>query len=290
MQCKKCNNQILDGQDKCNACGEPVGILQQQEAKAKSPAGKIIAAVVGLAVIGFAIYNVVGNVSVQKNDEALDLLDKSGDYQSAINKFQEAANNAQTNDDKITIGKNLGYAYWMDNKLEESKKAFSDTLPLTEKDSFDYYLISAEIALLNNDATTAEKDYYLAYEKQPNDFQINSSLGVFYMGIDTATQDLIDYNKALKFNEKSYEVNKEAEISKENLANNYFFLERYQDAINLYMQTTLDSKPFNNYMIGLSYYGLGDNANAKKYLQIAKDKGFEFEPEAETILTELNQS
>ncbi|MCX6744797.1 MAG: hypothetical protein NTX82_04710 [Candidatus Parcubacteria bacterium] len=277
MKCTNCQNEIVENLTRCNYCGQEVKIAAVAQAKPKK---NIWISVIILAI--FIVIGIIGRLSekgAQKNDEGIKLLDSGSNYNQAIANFEESLKNLKNDDERLTVLKNMGYAYWINNEPIKAAESFKQALVLAQPDSSDFYLVSGEIALLSGDAKAAETNYLQAAGKKSDDFQANSSLGVFYLGIDEVAKDYADFPKALIYNQKAYEVNPDSDMTKENLANNYFVLENYQQAVDLYLQTSLANKSFNNYMLGLSYYGLGDEANAYKYLKQAVAQGFE--PEAE---------
>jgi tetratricopeptide (TPR) repeat protein len=277
MKCTNCGSELIEGNNRCNICGQEVKVSAAVPA-VKPKKNKWASLVIFLVFIAISAYNGFSNVGVQKNETGIDLLDKGGDYNQAIQSFSEAYGKVTSDEDKITVLKNWAYAYWANNQLPETKAKFQEALAMIKPESSDYYLVTGEIALLDNDAQKAEENYMKAVAKAPNDFQINTSLGVFYMGLDEFSADYAEYDKALIYNKKAYEVKPESEMVKENLASNYFYLEKYQEAIDLFSLTSLDKKPYNNYMIGLCYLGLENNESAKLYVQKAMDAGFEAEP------------
>ncbi|MCX6740149.1 MAG: tetratricopeptide repeat protein [Candidatus Parcubacteria bacterium] len=283
MKCANCQNEIQDNITRCTYCGQE--IKSQIPMDTNKPKGKKWASLVYIVfLIGMAVYGSVQNKGAQKNEEGIDILDTGSNYNQAIDNFSQAFNNVKNDEDKITILKNWAYALWMNEQYPEAKQKFNEALFLAQPDSADYYLISAEIALLDQNGKAAEEDYLKAIAQEPDNYQINTSLGVFYLGIDEASKDFVDYEKSLLYTKKAYDAKPGIEMTKENLANSYFYLGQYQQAIDLFKQTTLDNKPFNNYMLGLCYYALKDEDNARTYLQKAVDMGYEPEPEVREFL------
>lgn len=278
MKCTNCGNDLIEGSSRCNYCGKEIKwTLPTAEVKPKK--NKWTSLIVFVVFIAIGAYNSISNISVQKNEAGIEMLDKGENYEQAITNFSEAYNKVTNDEDKITILKNWAYAYWANNQLTDVKQKFTEALTMIKPDSSDYFLVIGELALLDYDAKTAEENYLKAVELAPDDFQVNNSLGVFYMGLDEFSSDFADYEKALVYTKKAYELKPDSEMVIENLASNYFYLERYQEAIDLFKQTSLENKPYNNYMIGLSYLGLKDDVNAKVYVQKARDGGFEAETE-----------
>lgn len=275
----------MEGAKVCNYCGQEVKIAKEQNPKKGNPIVSIISLIIFIAIGAYSAFH---EKQIAKNDEAVQMLDSQANYSGAISQLESALKNTFDSEEKMRILKNLGYAYWSDGNLEKAKENFQTAFEMAKKDSYDFYLLTGEISFLENDAKKAEENYLKAYEKMPDDFQINSSLGLFYLGFDEITADYVDYNKALGYNKKALEQNPDLETMKENLASNYYFLEQYDLAIDLYKQTSLESKPDNLYMIGLCYYGKEDDANAKIYLQKAKDAGYVLDEETDNFLTGEN--
>lgn len=281
MQCPKCNQEVVNDAKICNYCGEKITVLKQKQVPKKN---KWVSLVVIIIFIGLAVYNGLGEKSRGKNQQGIELLDTEGDYKSAIEQFQSASETMYDDEGKLTVLKNLAYAYWMDGQLDQAKESFKQALAAAPAESADYYLIAGEIALLDANPGLAEENYLKAQQLKPDDFQTNASLGVFYLGIDEVAQDYINYEKALQYNLAAYQANQELDVTKENLADTYFALAEYDKVIELYLQTNLSKKPYNNYMLGLAYYAQGDDTKARQYLQKAKDLGFNIEPEVAEFL------
>ena len=225
-------------------------------------------------VVGIRIYYDRTNTdpqSIQKNNDAVAAA-AAGNTDQAIIQFQQAANTASSNETKIAALKNLGYSYDTKGDTDNAKKAFAQALALANKDSFDFYLTSGNIALLNAYPKTADIDFKQAYKLDPNDFQINNSLADFYMDIDDTYPDYANPKEALMYAKKAYELNP-ADFVKQNLGAAYMLNGDYDNAISTFQTVTLDKDTYVAYYIGLAYVKKGDAVNAKKYLQTAVDNG-----------------
>ena len=130
----------------------------------------------------------------------------------------------------------------------------------------------------------ALENYFKAIELAPDDFQINSTLGVFYLGLDDITAPYTNFSKALEYNKTAYSGNSDSETMIENLALNQFFLGNYQESLDLLLVTSLENKPSNQYLVGLCYYNLYEDDEARAYFKKAQDAGFVLEPEIEVFL------
>jgi tetratricopeptide (TPR) repeat protein len=154
--------------------------------------------------------------------------------------------------------------------LEKKKLAletFKQALALTSPDSFDYYLIAGEIALLEDKPNSAIIAYNKAYEKNPNDFQVNNALTLFYLNIEGNADDYVDYQKAVQYGERTVQLS-DLKLAKENLGLAYYFNDNYDKAISTFSSLST-TKPVIFYFLGLSYAAKKDSVNAKLYLNKA---------------------
>ena len=189
MFCKKCGKKSEGNEKSCFNCGAP--LLGNVFEKNNDPTGAnkkpnfslnknsfnfgaAIKIIIAIIFIGFVIYGNLDEGAVTKNNEGLESYE-SGDTQSAINQFKQASQDAVTNETKIDTLKNLGYVYDTEGKVDEALSAFKEALNLTKSGTFDYYLISGEIAILENKPDIAIVNYNKAYELNPKDFQINKT-------------------------------------------------------------------------------------------------------------------
>lgn len=297
MYCNKCGKKNSEGSMFCKHCGvnfngtdtdkgvEQIGhsaTSSKVEEKKSSSWGKIITVLVILAFVGFGAYGSVDKEQIETNNEALIKYD-AGDSKTAIEQFRKAASEATSDETKIGALKNLGYAYSSEGQTAEALSAFNEALPLTTQDTFDYYLVSGEIALLEGDANNALTNYNNAYRLNPEDFQINNALALFHMDLDDVAPRYVDYNKALLYAKKANELSP-SEISKQNLAIAYYFNENYAETISLLSTSNHTQHPWAAYWLGLAYFENKDEINAKTYLQIAIDGGAEVPQEIHDYL------
>jgi tetratricopeptide (TPR) repeat protein len=293
MICKNCKKDVQDGAKFCTACGSPftnptpqtqTNETPPEPPKKSNPIGKIISAFIFILVIGFGIYGSISDNAIDKNNNAIDSLN-AGDTQTAISQLQEAKEGAVGKEDKINILVNLGYVYESEGNYDEAKTAFTEAQSLAISDSSEYFLISAELALLENDPESALANFNKALELKPNDFQINNSLSLFYLDSEELFPEYEDFAKALAHAKVSYENDDiNSETSKQNLALAHFYNENYQEAIDLYSTTNLTEHPFVNYWLGLSHLALDNPDKGLTYLQAAKDAGVELPDEINDYL------
>lgn len=287
MFCKNCGTKS-DGTKKfCTNCGKEFPNASKVEpSQAQSTpnftkpkfesswsAGRIIGIIIIVGLIGWGAYSSSDDDSIEKNNDALSAYD-SGNSEQAITQFQEASKLAVTNDTKINTLKNLGYALTSEGRIDEAESAFSEALALASQGSFDYYLISGEIADLQNKPNSALLSFNKAFEIGPEEFQVNNSLALFYMDMDDVHPQYVDYKKALTFAQKSYNLSG-LEIAKSNLAIAHYFNENYTQAISLLSTIDISKSPIKAYFLGLAYAQVDDLVSAKKYLRQAIAGGLE---------------
>lgn len=288
MFCKNCGKENKEGQKFCTDCGTAFSSVKTNSSPnsfsvakvgRKINTGLIVRILVGVAIVGWIVYANLDEGAITKNNEGLSSFD-SGDSQTAINQFQQAAQDATSNDTKINTLKNLGYVYATEGQNEQALATFREALTLTKKDSFDYYLISGEVALLEYKPNAALLSFNKAYELKSTDFQVNNSLALFHLDLEEVAPQYADYPKALSYAKKAYEYDVEkSEISKQNLAIAHFFNENFDQTISLLSTTNLSQHPFAAYWLGLAYLSKEDHANAKLYLRRALNAGVEMPQE-----------
>lgn len=287
MFCKSCGIKSENNQKFCTSCGAPfsgAGEEKKEKPRAETPlassshespwsVGRIITVLIILAIVGFGIYGSLDKDSISKNNEGLTSFD-SGDSQTAINQFQQASKDAITNDTKINTLKNLGYVYATEGQNDLALSTFNEAFALASEGTFDYYLISGEIALLEGKPNAAQLSYNKAYQISPNEFQINNALAMFYLDLEEIAPQYKDYKKALAYAQRAYDLSK-LEIAKQNLAIAYYFNENYNQTISLLSSSDLNQHPYAAYWLGLAYVNKEDHATAKIYLQKAVNGGAE---------------
>ncbi len=295
MYCHKCSKQILENSKFCKHCGVQLeGVRKDIESKQieqpslphksekKKSWGGIIKILVLLAIFGFGTYSAVDKEQIKTNNEAIITFD-AGDKKTAIEQFRKAANEATSNEVKVSALKNLAYVYSTDTQTTEALGAFNEALPLTTQNTFDYYLISGEIALLNRDINKALTNYNSAYRLNPENFQINNALALFHLDLEGIAPKYTDYSKALLYAKKANELSP-SETSKQNLAIAYYYNKNYSETITLLSSSNFTQHPYAAYWLGLAYLGNKDDANAKIYLQKSIDNGAEASQEVHDYL------
>jgi tetratricopeptide (TPR) repeat protein len=287
--CKKCGEKNVSTQKFCTNCSKELApILQTNTPGSDSPhvnkkevgtpnAKKIIRVIIIGAIISWSIYSSLDEKSIDQNNAALSSFN-SGDSTQAIEQLKGAVDSAVTNDTKATTLANLGYAYLSDDQIENALSSFKQSLELIKIDTFDFFLISGEIASIEGDRDLAEINYTKAYNIDPNNYQINTALNVFYLELDDAT--VADYQKALVYAKKAYDLSTGSakNLAAQNLGITYFFNKNFDETIRL-LTPYSDTIPEINAYLGLAYLNKEDTVNAKLYFQKAREGGVELQQE-----------
>lgn len=246
------------------------------EKKGSSILVKIVRILAVVLVIGIGAYYSLDDNLIDQNNEAIEILDKSGNFEEAAMMFEKSAEEAVLIDNKVLFYSNAGYTHSFSEAYDKATENFQKALDLVSVDSFDYFLLTAEIAVLADKVEDAKTNFGKALEIDPSSYQANNSLGLLYLGLTEATLSSVDYQKALDHIQRAYEQD-ETETTASNMALAHFGLENYDEAIILFKETNLDEKAYNNYWLGLAYLANLDGDNAKIYLQKADDMGVEME-------------
>lgn len=292
MFCKNCGTESLETKKFCTNCGNAFSAVQNSKTISPRPVrppmpkerwtkGQIIKTVLGVVFVGGLIFlkfglgaiNSIDSTAVDKNNAAQESYQAGGDPNQAISQLQQASQNAVTNSTKMTTKVNLAYVYSSEGKNDLALATFKEALPLASEGILDYYLISGEIALLEGKPNAALIAYNKGYEKDPNDFQINNALNLFYLDIADERPQYSNVSKALTYAIKANQV-QPSDITKQNLAIAYHLNENYKQSISLLSSIpNISSQPYLAYWLGLSYAGDEQPINAKRYLQIAINGG-----------------
>jgi len=286
MYCEYCGKKS-DGTSKfCTSCGKP---LSNKEVPKEEPItykpkkqrrGPSIPATIGIVVIVGAV--VWGTYSSSKNDTAIQTAntalttansnDTSEATSQVIQQYKDAYNNATDDATKLTILTNLALTYDSSGDSVNALSTYKQALGYAPQGSSDYYLILGEIAQLKIDPATAKSDLEQAYKLNPNDYQINNELALFYFDSDNSWTSYDDLPKALQYMKVAYGLEKN-DATAENLAMIYYYNKDYQQTINLLLPLNLTNHPIAALYLGYAYEQENDSTNAKYYFQKAISLG-----------------
>lgn len=212
MFCKKCGKKSGGDQKFCTSCGAPLSTSAEKGepifSKSSPPkpksslTRKIVGVIAVLLFIGLGIWGSMDDGAIEKNNQAISNFD-SGNSEQAIRQFQQASQEAIGADTKLNTLKNLGYVYSSEGKYDQALQSFREALTYANEGSFDYYLVSGEIALLEGKPNAAQISYNKAYDLSPNDFQINNALNLFYLDLGGGSSLLRELSKGPNARSKS---------------------------------------------------------------------------------------
>jgi tetratricopeptide (TPR) repeat protein len=271
--CNKCGTVIPPEATTCTQCGT----TPEQNNANKKITAIAIGVLVFIFLAGLVSYLTYFR-SEQINNDVVSEVIAGGDLTEAADSLEDSLNKTTDVSLKIKILINQGYVYTSAGEIDQAIESFSKANALSEPDSLNDYITKANVADLSNDFVAAEEYYLKAVKLAPEDYQANTSMGVFYLGLIPGTEEYEDYTLALSYNLKAYDIQAD-NITTENIALNYFFLEDYDTAIEYYLATNLAVVPDDNFMLGLSYLMIEDTVSAKKYIRTAYDMGYELSEE-----------
>lgn len=278
MSCSACGKPSEPSHNFCKYCGNKI-TNPAQLAPPPTPVSSrpkrwpyyLVRFTILAVIIGFGVLSSLDDEAVNQNNTAYDSFEAGNDA-NAISQFEQAAQSAYSDDTKITALKNAAYVYSSNGELIPAKTKFKEALALTSLGSFDYYLIQGEIAALESKPNVAIINYNKAYSIDSVDFQINNALALFYLDINDAWPDYVDYSKALRYAKAAHQANP-SELTRQNLAVAHFFNENFSQTISLLSQTNLNDHPEAMVWLGLAYYSNGDYDKARFQLQRSIDAG-----------------
>ncbi len=303
MFCKNCGKESDGSKKFCVNCGNAFPVAQVQDTSTPPPVvrqpipkkpwtkGRIIKTVALVAFVGglilvkviFAGINSVDSTAVSKNNSALDSFN-SGDNNQAIIGFQQASKDATTSSNKMNSLKNLAYVYSSELKDDLALSTFQEALTFATRDTFDYYLISGEVALLQGKPSIALLNYNKAYQLEPSNFQVNNALNLLYLDIGGVAPEFVDYPKALTHALRAYSADSSSSVTNQNLGIAYFFNDKYDSAISYLSKSDLNKEPYIAVWLGLCYALKDDSVTAKRYFTIAINGGADIPQEVKDYM------
>lgn len=280
MICKNCQKETKTRRGFCTGCGkslkDAVGKTYQYSWKSIFYTFLRYCFVV-IFIIGF-IVAAIEDRAVNKNNQALEDLNK-GDFNASIEQLKTAVETAPTDELKGQILTNLGYAYYNADRFEEATETFKEAIRYVSQESFEYLLLSGEVAELENMPAIALAHYLRAYEKKPTSFQVNTSLGLIYLDLEDKNPALFDPEKALNHLQRAYDSRDDfmTNIASHNLGNAHLVNGNYQEAIDVLSDPSVTLTPIGNGIIGYCYYWLYEPEKSKPHFEKYIDAGFEIE-------------
>lgn len=294
MQCATCGKETSSGKF-CAECSKLYGVKESTPGSTETiakPAGtnrtfkivaNIVSVIIGVVVIGFWAYGSLDDQAIDSNNDALDAYD-SGDSDAAIAGLELAIDEAATTDTKIRALVNLAYVHLANDEATEAMARFEEASALAEPNSFRYHLISGEIAELNDDPASTLEHYLAAYEIDPYNSQINSTLALFYLDFSGVRADYADYAQAQFHAQAAYDA-EQSPTTEENLGFAYYYNGDYENALKYFlMEDDFAVDPYMAMWTGYAYWDMGDTVNAQTYFLMAIEYGAEVPDEVYEFL------
>jgi tetratricopeptide (TPR) repeat protein len=237
---------------------------------------KIVAIMIVVGIIIFVFFNkpilqFLNDMAEDTADQAVQLYN-SGDTTGALNNMLDALEMASDPKIELTLLKNIAYIYIEQGSKEDALEYLNKALLLASKDSFDYYLITGEIAWVNGQTDSAYTAYEQAKKLKTDDYQLNNNLALLHLNLNGKANKYFDYTKALAYSKKAVELNK-TKYSQNILGIAYYFNKDYKNAISILGSLSGYYDPISDYYLGLAYLDSGDDFNSIVYLKSAIQDG-----------------
>lgn len=211
-----------------------------------------------------------------KNEEGMQKLHE-GDYEEAITAFKKAIENPKLSvDTRANIYRNIAQTF-IELQVPDSAIHYS-TLAANcyKKNSYEYLVNIADIEILTGKTYAALEKLKAAYAMKPTEIAVNNTLGLIYLG--EYGLEYLDVDKALPYNQKAFEINKDR-ATEYVLAQNYYELGQFNMAEyhfnNLYNQ--YPDNVTHPLSLGVVKFRLGDHEAAEALFQkvLEVDPGFQ---------------
>jgi uncharacterized membrane protein YvbJ len=183
MFCKHCGKQLKEGQKFCALCGTAVLSHTSEQVEAAttpklSKAKKVrrtikiasVIVIIGI-IISLKIVYSIENSTINRINSIQATYESNGNADQAIEQLKETFDDAILKSTKLSIKKNLGYIYSSEVQNDLALTTFKEALVFAPAESYDYYLISGEIALFEKKPEEALIAYNKAYELNPKSFK-----------------------------------------------------------------------------------------------------------------------
>jgi len=221
-----------------------------------------------LFLIGYGAYAHYAE-GLEDNETAVILMN-SGNLEDAERLFNQALKN-MTKDDvetKTTIYENLALLCEYKGESNTSIYYYRKALALTKPGQARHHALKGNISLLRGSLDLAIQHYEKALDINPDELDASNNLGLIYMG--EVDEDVWDLEKALVYNKQAHRILDDMNMAN-NLALNYYLLEKHDEALPLYQSIILNDPGDANafYYMGLIYFEKNDLTKAKKHLQEA---------------------
>jgi tetratricopeptide (TPR) repeat protein len=185
---------------------------------------------------------------IKENDRGLELMNQ-GDYDGATEAFKAALQSTlMPKLDRFVILGNLSNAYEMLDEYDSCRMYAYQSAMLYDTNRFEHYKGMAEVHLMDEDVGSALRLLKKAEAVSSEDLQVINLLGLVYLGgYDEEHEDL---DLALEYNTRAYEMANDR-ITKEVLAQTYWYREEYDNAEKFYSELYADHPQMVDYLYSL---------------------------------------
>ncbi len=187
------------------------------------------------------------------NEKGIQLMDKQ-DYEGALIHLRNAKKYTKAeNTSKSNLYRNMAIAFEFLDNIDSNRYYLERGIEVADKNSFYYYLNSAELALLDNDIPKGLEFLKKAEPLTTSKMEINNDYALIYFG--DYDEKYIDDQKAYDYSKKAYEESQQVAL-KDMLAACALNLEKYTESIKLYQElsTEFPSNMYFKFQLGCAKY------------------------------------
>ena len=161
------------------------------------------------------------------NEDGIKLMNE-GNYEAAVVVFEKAVKDSKLDlQSKGTIYRNLGIAFHEQQILDSAAHFATLAAKCYYKGSYDYLANMASVDILAGKTAIALSKLLKAVFINSEELAVNNSLGLIYLG--DYGKEFTDYDKALKYNKKAFELSF-SRTTESILARNYYELGEFENA------------------------------------------------------------
>ena len=201
--------------------------------------------------------------AVALNNKGLSFLDKQ-DYDSAIFIFKKATQTRSVSEkNKVNILRNIAITYSEMDKTDSAKIFYKKAAAASSKNSYNFLVNNADVALLEDYIPKAISNFQAAWDLDNEKVDVNNGLGLIYLGEYGNTY--FNPDKALRYNLKAYEINKDRNTQFV-LGKNYYQLKKYDKALEIFNTLHEEYPDYTSYLTSLIliHEDAGHTAEANK--------------------------
>jgi tetratricopeptide (TPR) repeat protein len=206
---------------------------------------------------------------IDYNEQAIEAIEL-GQFERAEELLKQALKymNKDDREDIQTIYENLALVYEYQEETEEAIECFDTLLAFCDSNSADYHAIMGRIKILDEEVYAAITHFDMSLKLDPDNLDAHNHLGLIYLGM--VDEEVENLERALIHNERAYAL-EAGTATLENLALNYFFLDRFSEAQPLFesLDEMIPDYGVAKYFLGLIHYAYGDLPKAVELLEQA---------------------